>query len=287
MISVAAYHHLGDSLCLMCAIANARKALPDADIRYFGDYGEILAGTDIPRTDQHPQIRCHYKDFGDSEQTASAGNLCSGLTLSLARHLKAQIPFVVKAPPVTLQSNESHMLPGAVLVNTNCQMNSTTKGYPWWSEVLEGLSGTVVLVGGRETRDIRTDFKYIPSNVIDLRGKTGVRELFRLVAGASCVISPPSGIVHLSAGFCVPCVVLSGAREPAALTTYCNTTHLMSKCPMDDKLDGFRGCVAFRVGQNEGCKCVVNKGSRNYAGCMASIAPDDVLMAVTEILRQG
>ena len=286
MISVATYRHLGDSLGLMCAIANARLACPELDIRYCGGYPDILLGTDIPATGRPPDIRCHYMDFGASEQTASTGTLCSGLTDSLARHLGREVKLVIPHPPVKLCPHEFPLHKGAIVVNTNCQSCSTTKGYPRWREVLEGLEGEVVLMGGREERDIREDFKSLPSNVLDLRGATSVRDLFRLVAWASCIVTPPSGVVHLSAGFGTPCVVLSGAREPVAHSGYPNTRHLSSCCPADSGRGRERGCMIHKVGANEACGCVARVGGRDYAACMAAIRTEDVIEAVKEHRRK-
>ncbi|MGA8574168.1 MAG: glycosyltransferase family 9 protein [Candidatus Cybelea sp.] len=66
------------------------------------------------------------------------------------------------------------------------------------------------------------------SGVIDLRGKTDLRQLIRLVHHAQGVLSPVTLVMHLAAAVEVkggfpknrPCVVVAGGREPPQWETY-------------------------------------------------------------------
>ena len=64
--------------------------------------------------------------------------------------------------------------------------------------------------------------------VIDLRGKTSVRQLVRLVHHAQGVLCPVTGLMHLAAAVPTrgdrppnrPCVVIAGGREPVHWEAY-------------------------------------------------------------------
>jgi ADP-heptose:LPS heptosyltransferase len=66
--------------------------------------------------------------------------------------------------------------------------------------------------------------------VIDLRGRTDLRELIRLVYHAQGVLCPVTGVMHLAAAVETrpgqpvhrPCVVIAGGREPAHWESYPN-----------------------------------------------------------------
>ncbi len=66
--------------------------------------------------------------------------------------------------------------------------------------------------------------------VIDLRGRTNLRELIRLVYHSQGVLCPVTGVMHLAAAIETrpgqpanrPCVVIAGGREPAHWEAYPN-----------------------------------------------------------------
>jgi len=99
----------------------------------------------------------------------------------------------------------------------------------WWGirrfqEVVDAFRGRVrfVQVGDREHHHPPL------SGVIDLRGKTSLRQLVRLVYHASGVLTPVSLLMHLAAAVPVPpdrpgsrpCVVIAGGREPPHWEAY-------------------------------------------------------------------
>jgi ADP-heptose:LPS heptosyltransferase len=99
----------------------------------------------------------------------------------------------------------------------------------WWDsgryqQVIDHFRGKIqfVQVGRRG--------HYHPAlrGVIDLRGKTTLRELVRLVYHSQGVLSPVTALMHLAAavpprpeyGPCRACVVVAGGREPAHWEAY-------------------------------------------------------------------
>lgn len=58
--------------------------------------------------------------------------------------------------------------------------------------------------------------------VLDLVGRTSLRDFMRLIAQADGVICPVTGAMHIAAGFHRPCVVLAGGREAWWWEAYVN-----------------------------------------------------------------
>lgn len=99
----------------------------------------------------------------------------------------------------------------------------------WWSgsryqEVVDHFRGRIDFVQVGESHHHHPDI----DGVIDLRGKTSLRQLVRLAYHAQGVISAVSLLMHLSAAVPAkdgmarnrPCIVLAGGREPPHFTAY-------------------------------------------------------------------
>ena len=99
----------------------------------------------------------------------------------------------------------------------------------WWDirryqEVVDYFRGKIQFV------QVGADEHYHPAlqGVIDLRGKTNLRELVRLVYHAQGVVCPVTLLMHLAAAVPVkgeipknrPCVVIAGGREPSQWEAY-------------------------------------------------------------------
>ena len=299
LIEITTCDHLGDALCLTAAAMNAREEFGDAvALRYAGRYGEVFEGLDLgdwpegaPPTHRYSvQYRSHHTP----DDRAQAGNLCEGLTASLARWMGLEIPARHTRPVVSLDPSEvdaaeeivSDIQAQLVLANTNCQGRSSVKGYPWWGEVVRQLCKRgycVALIGGPAEADIRADLGPLPLECVDLRGKTTARRLAALCRVAACAVSPPSSLIHAAAAMECPAVCVCGAREPTGLTAYPCVRHVHSVCVCGGALyNHARGCMHFRVDR---CERVVGWRGRAYAGCMACIPAEVVVEAVMEEAR--
>jgi hypothetical protein len=93
-----------------------------------------------------------------------------------------------------------------------------------WQEVVDHFRGRIafVQVGGAK------HFHPSLQGVIDLRGRTNLRQLVRLTYHAQGVICPVTSLMHLAAAVEVkggrpknrPCVVVAGGREPSQWESY-------------------------------------------------------------------
>jgi ADP-heptose:LPS heptosyltransferase len=99
----------------------------------------------------------------------------------------------------------------------------------WWDtqryqEVVDHFRGRILFVQVGETRHVHPPLH----GVIDLRGKTDLRQPVRLVYHAQGVLCPVTLLMHLAAAVEVkggrpknrPCVVVAGGREPPHWEAY-------------------------------------------------------------------
>ena len=93
-----------------------------------------------------------------------------------------------------------------------------------WQTVVDHFRGRILFVQIGAKGDHHPPLR----EVLDLRGKTDVRQLIRLVHHSVGVLSPVTGVMHLAAAVPVregrplnrPCVVVAGGREPVQWEAY-------------------------------------------------------------------
>lgn len=93
-----------------------------------------------------------------------------------------------------------------------------------WQQVVDHFRGKIFFVQVGEAKHWHPPLK----NVLDLRGRTDLRQLVRLVYHAQGVLSPVTMMMHLAAAVEVkggrpknrPCVVVAGGREPSQWEAY-------------------------------------------------------------------
>jgi len=141
----------------------------------------------------------------------------------------------------------------------------------YWQEMVNILKDKIqfVQVGALEHDHIPLD------NVIDMTGKTDMRQLIRLSFHAEGGVSHVSLLHHLMAAWEKPCVTIAGGREPRRWESYPNTRYLdtnglLECCSWD-------GCwQSGRLndeGKNKTCKNTV--GDRKPR-CFEMIKPERV-----------
>jgi len=93
-----------------------------------------------------------------------------------------------------------------------------------WQRVVDHFQGRILFVQVGEERHVHAPLR----GVLDLRGKTKLRQLVRLVYHAQGVVCPVTLLMHLAAAVEVkggrpknrPCVVVNGGREPVHWEAY-------------------------------------------------------------------
>ena len=155
-----------------------------------------------------------------------------------------------------------------------------------WQAVVDQLRGRVLFVQVGASKDYHPALK----GVLDLRGRTSLRDLVRLVYHADGVLCPVTFLMHVAAAVDVkpgalsprPCVVVAGGREPATWEAYpghqfLHTIGMLPCCatggcwrsrsvPLGDESDNGRQL----------CVDTMN----NLPRCMHMITPEQVVEAI-------
>ncbi len=92
----------------------------------------------------------------------------------------------------------------------------------YFASLIARLSIPCVISGSREDREtVRKITGSLPSgNIIDLCGKTGLKELSALLSGAKAVVTNDTGSMHIAAALDVPVVALFGPTDPVKTGPY-------------------------------------------------------------------
>jgi|WetSurSiteA1Bulk_404760.scaffolds.fasta_scaffold01880_4 ADP-heptose:LPS heptosyltransferase/SAM-dependent methyltransferase len=153
------------------------------------------------------------------------------------------------------------------VLNAGTKGDYTLKQYPFYQEVVDLLKDKIKLVQIGETNHNHKSL----NDVIDFRGKTNIRELFRLIYHAQGVITCVSFPMHIAAALNKPCVVVAGAREGTRWELYPSHQFLyVNGCLPCATYDG---CWKSKLSD---CKNKENDIPR----CMTLILPEDVAKAV-------
>jgi len=251
-------------------------------------------------------IRCRYPIINYSNQRPY--HFLHGFIHFLNRELRLGMRLRAIKGDIHLSTEEQQM-PSAVtdilgrnlpfwIVAAGGKTDYTVK---WWSterfqSVVNSLLGRVLFV------QVGLEEHHHPAlrNVIDLRGKTSLRELVRLIHHAQGVLSPVTAAMHLAAAVPVkagsptlrPCVVVAGGREPPHWESYPNHQFIHTVGMLDCCETG--GCWRKRtVPLNDGdkrdlpenlCQQVVDGP---LPRCMAMITPEEVVRRIEGYFTGG
>ena len=237
----------------------------------------------------------------DWKGTAEIDRRCSFAQLwrnDLAKHLGVSIPMGEDRGAIYLSEAEkcwpSHLLGPVVrpfaIVNAGTKADTPTKawGKSNYQSVIDHFQGKIefVQIGAAE-------HNHLPLNgVLNLVGKTGVRDLCRLVYWSRLVLCPVTFVMHLSAAILLaddrvrPCIVLAGGRESQTFTQYdghvqFNTVGMLPCCARD-------GCWRSQFppspcGEMHICQQPAQLASGETVGqCMKIIDPSRVIDAISD-----
>lgn len=147
-----------------------------------------------------------------------------------------------------------------MIINAGFQNKYATKGYPHYQDIVN-LRPDIkfVQMGGTGPDDVHITLH----NVIDMIGRTSVRDLICLIYSSKGLVSPPSGCVNIASAFPhVPVHCIIGGRELPILTGYPNVRHYQSTV-----CEGYginRGCMLRRCSNTDG----------GFSRCMADVCPE-------------
>jgi len=222
---------LGDRMMFTPVVRDFKKAYPDIQV------GIISAGPEmwhnnphIDRTVTEANADETY-DIGPGKVTRGSKTNGLHITAAFRESLQENSGKVIKQGPFKpdihlSEAEKNHQLVDGRYWVINCDTGPFT-AKRWRAERFQQLvdampETTFVQVGLAKDNCARLT----GNNVIDLIGKTKIRELFSLVYNADGCISLVSSLMHVAAAFDKPCVVLAGGREPFTFEKYANHRYL-------------------------------------------------------------
>lgn len=216
----------GDVLVSTCAIRDLHLAYPGeylTDIRCPSGCEQVFENSPYITKikDDDPDVRRIKLEYSGIHKSGRSGKpFVEAHTEDLAVALGRPIPSTSLLPDIFLSQDEK-LWPSPVLkehgysgkywiINAGIKNDYTLKHYHRHQEVVDLLKDKVqfVQVGQMEHHHPAL------TGVLDMRGKTNLRELFRLsyhAEGAICAVSLQMVVM---AALEKPCVVISGGREP-------------------------------------------------------------------------
>jgi ADP-heptose:LPS heptosyltransferase len=180
----------------------------------------------VPADNTFERVEMHYHTVNESGNRPI--HFLSGYTEFLAENLRIPLKLTTNRPHLYLSEEEKGWMNQVWevtgnnapywIVNAGVKRDYTCKGWGHhnYQAVVDALRGKVrfAQVG------LDTDLHKPLSGVVNLIGKTSQRALIRLVYHCQGVLCGVTWLMHLSAAFGKPSVILAGGREPVLWNSY-------------------------------------------------------------------
>lgn len=301
----------GDIVMLTAAVRDLHMAHPgafitDVDTTAMQLWENSPYITKIDRRDPDVEIiDCHYPLIHSSNE--GPWHFIHGFTQYLEDRLGVPIRPTAMRGDIHLSDDERRWIPQTVehglpdpfwIVVAGGKRDFTAKlwGRSRWQEVIDRLKSRVKFVQVGEAGHDHPAMNY----VLDLRGKTDIRQLVRLVYHADGVICPVTFAMHLAAAVPTkpgrpknrPCVVIAGGREPSQWEAYPHHQYLHTNGMLPCCDNG--GCWKSRIvplgdgesGDKSLCLMPVKEPDEQIIPrCLAMISVDRVVAAVEGYLE--
>lgn len=284
----------GDVLVMTAAIRSLHKAHP-------GKFSVSVDTTANAVFEHSPDIRPSAECQETIEMHYPAIHACNdrGITFMqgycefLSEVLQIPIPLLTNRPHVWLSKQERTWMDQVQetigkkqkfwLVQCGRKNDFTTKfwGTQNFQRVIDSLRGKVLFVQVGAAEHHHPPLK----NVMNLTGKTDLRQLIRLAWHAEGIVCGVTFLQHLAAALQKPSIVILGGREPIQWNTYPKQTLLHTVGMLPCCYNG--GCWRSRVeklndgAEQDGSLCenpVI--GEEAIPKCMALISPEEVVEKV-------
>jgi ADP-heptose:LPS heptosyltransferase len=284
----------GDVLVMSAAIYSLHRAHPgkfstavDTTANALYEHNPDVMPLEEMRANGAEEIAMHYPAVNQSNERGI--HFMQGYVEFLADMLKVPIPLATNRPHVYLSKEEKTWMDQVQeatgrkqrfwIVNAGHKNDFTTKrwGTENYQRVVDSLRGKVLFVQVGSKEHQHTPLK----NVLNLIGKTDLRQIVRLCWHADGVLCGVTLLQHLAAAMQKPSVVVMGGREPLTWNAYPKQHLLHTIGALPCCRNG--GCWRSRVEKlgdgaeqdNSLCENPVI-GEESIGKCMALIRPDEV-----------
>lgn len=217
-------------------------------------------------------IISHYPEIHRSKMTGLP--FADGHRMFLEKQLGIPIPRCGMQPDIFLSNSEKMIredMPSKYwIINAGIKNDYTLKYYNHYQEVVDMLKDKITFIQVGHSAHNHPPLN--GENVIDMRGKTNLRELFALSYHAEGSVNCVSMQMVIMAAFSKPCVVVAGAREGTRWQLnpdhqFLYRTGVMKCAPYD-------GCWKSKV---EDC---IFKSDDGQPMCLELIAPEEIVRAI-------
>jgi ADP-heptose:LPS heptosyltransferase len=275
----------GDVLVSTCAVRDLHKAYPGeylTDIRVPTGCEQIFENSPyITKLDdkEAEKIKLEYPDIHNSGW--SGRPFVTAHTMFLSEKIGRPIKHTSLRPDIFLSQDE-RLWPSPILkehgytgkywiINAGVKNDYTLKYYHRYQEVVDLLKDKIqfVQVGQLEHNHPQLD------GVLDIRGRTDLRELFRLSYFAEGAICGVSLQMVVMAALSKPCVVVAGGREPIRWQLTPDHRFLNTNGTMP--CNAYDGCWKSKKSD---CLDLISVDGEERAHCMELIRPEDIVRAV-------
>lgn len=292
----------GDVLTLTAAVESLHRCHPEkylTDVRTCArelwDHNPRI--TPIEDGTEDRRVEVNYPSVNRSNQESQP--FLAGYMEDLAKQLNIEITLKVNRPQLYLSDEEKgwinqvehHITQGRktpfMVLNAGIKPCYPAKAWPteYYEAVVRETSGSIqwVQIGAE---DPNHEHPVIPG-AINLIGKTGHRQLVRLIYHSIGGLGPITYLQHLCAAWEKPYICLVGGREPVTWCQYPlqHTLHTMGMLPCCEKKACWKSKVEINQEEDRGSLCdrPIYGMSRVVPQCMAMITPDDVIPLVRRI----
>lgn len=296
----------GDVVMTTAAVRDLKKLKPELTIGVDTRYPELWYNNPYI-TPMNPRDRWVNKLTVDytyylNQSNRVPGHFVGAIHKFLGSKLGYEIPLTEPHGDIHITEDEKEAVPVTEepywIIICGGKTDFTTK---WWNPshaqaVVDHYKGKFkfVQVGDKRVPNKYPEHVHFPlNNVIDMIGKTSIRELIKLIYNAQGVICPVTFSMHLAAaikcdnGSSPRCVVVAGGREPPHWEAYAGHRFLDTIGKFDCCMTG--GCWARRAqlwkdAQNwntrQLCKRPIQTDKLVIAECMNSIGSSNVIEAI-------
>jgi hypothetical protein len=185
-----------DKLVVCCGFPEILAHLPSITVL---PKGQMIPDTGFFRVKLMPELN-RYPSF----------NLCHPLDYVSVKAIEGQLYNEHRRIKLVSDAKLSHDLSRHVAIHPGRGWPSKTFPGDWWNEVLARLHFhyiPVVLIGNN-TVDVN------PERCLDLRGKTTLAELIKVIEQAPCLVTNDSSPVHIAGAFDNPAVLIASCKHP-------------------------------------------------------------------------
>jgi ADP-heptose:LPS heptosyltransferase len=280
---------IGDILCMTCAIRDFKQAFPHVKVNVETTASHIWDHN--PYLDRDLRGDEYILDIGPGTATNQSNDRHIHLAEAFSIDIENKLGLRFKQGPVRpdlWMTEEEYNAPPLIEGPYWVVVIGGEPGWPAKMWPADRFQSVVDSFGHFQFVQLGTqkDTQHYPKlrNVIDYVGKTedpetGIRDLFNVFLHAQGALGLVSFQMHLAAGFCIPCVVVAGAREPAWFTHYFGHQYLETN-----------GCVP--CGRDTACwACSLDRCGQLRDGkipkCVDLIEPDDVSAAISKYYEGG